>query len=1253
MTSSRRLPVPRVRSRRLKTGVGCVLLAGLTVLNAPLRAASTLLAVAPSGASATVSIQVTGSGFDLTAANHEVTFRATTGETAVAVPTAVVMVDPVRGLRRLTLRVPAGLPIGRADLTVLNRITGESITGLWLEVVALTLPDVRSGAPGATNLRVRITGSANAKFAPGSRAVFGTGVTVVSTTVESPTSVMATITIAAGAAVGPRAVTVITTTQTVTLPDGFLVSATPPSNRDPIASANGPYSGVAAQLISFSSAGSSDPDADPLQFAWTFGDGTTATDANPQHAYATAGTYSATLALSDGRGGTASATSSVVVVPPPNRPPTAVVNGPYAGNTGDSIVFSSAGSTDPDGDALQFAWDFGDTGTSVERNPQHAYLAPGPFTVSLTVTDGRGGSANASTQAVVTTRVTLVSLLVEPPALRYSDLNLTTALVVTGRFSDGSERNLTVGSTGTTYTSSALQIATASLDGVVTSIGNGGASIVVANGGIAQAVPVVVEQGVILQALELMPPSMTLREIGSSAPTTLRGRFSDGSLRDLTRDPGTRYSIDEVTTASISSVGLVNALAPGAATVTGRHGGLSATAQVRVIVTEGSGFLRGEVFDDSRGLPLSGVTATLIVSGGAAVANPSPISSDDRGRFTLPAAAGAAFVKVGRSGFTTVERPADLGRNSVVTLLDSRLTPVDPRVNALQSVFGGEARSTDASASVSVPSGSLDQDVSLRVTPISAQGLQGVLPVGWSPIAAVDLQPAGRRLAQGATLRLPHVDTLASGSSVALARYDDAAHRWVAAGPGRVSDDQRTVSATIEVTGQFALVVPDETPMTPPPAVSGEPLAGVAGVVVPDTSTAAGQVTPRSAPPGEGARAVGTVILQPPAPLSSGAVLRARVSEQFDLLDTSRIVPLQFVQDVVLYARPRLGTAGTLAARLPITPSLPFTIQQLSLGTVRLDVTIAEPTASSAIVGADGGSVTDAAGNVLELPAGALAADLALGLLPLSAGQISTPVPDGFTLLGAVFVDLVGASFDQPARLSIPRPSALALSAQVLVARVITDNAGGRRLKIVVAVRYLFAGLRADGAWRHRFRGRARRRRICLPATGPTAWVHHRSGYRARCRPAGARARDSQHLTFRVPHRLGRHVRRRRTRGDADHGGRHRADGRCRIGRSHARRHQRHRRAQPDVDANRAGRDGHESGDERRQRAAQRVGHRRFLKADRSRHRPVVVGRAHGRSDHGNGAGGVVGEPQAVDRLARGAAGGTHRLHAHAHIRHP
>ncbi|MFD3309588.1 PQQ-dependent sugar dehydrogenase [Streptomyces sp. NPDC058694] len=66
-----------------------------------------------------------------------------------------------------------------------------------------------------------------------------------------------------------------------------------------------------------------------------------------------------------------------------------------------AVAFSSAGSTDPDGDALSHAWNFGDGGTSTAANPSHTYAANGQYTATLKVTDTTGKSATASVQITV------------------------------------------------------------------------------------------------------------------------------------------------------------------------------------------------------------------------------------------------------------------------------------------------------------------------------------------------------------------------------------------------------------------------------------------------------------------------------------------------------------------------------------------------------------------------------------------------------------------------------------------------------------------------------------------------------------------------------------------------------------------------------------------------------------------------------------------------------------------------------------
>ncbi|MEO8095678.1 MAG: hypothetical protein ABI632_12225, partial [Pseudolysinimonas sp.] len=246
--------LPRGARRAIFAACGLVSLLVVSVL------AGSLTTVSPQGASTLYTIQVTGSGFNAAAASNDVVFVPASGAPATATPTAVATVDPSRDLRRLTVSVPAGLPVGATALRVTNKATGGVSSGLTIQIIALTMVDVVSAPAGATGVVVRMAGSSNAQFtSTNTKVTMGQGITVTSTVVESPTSVRATLSIAGTAAPGPRAVVVQSTTHSAVLPDAFTVTAPQPTNRNPTADAGGPYAGVAGTAVSFTGSGT-DPD---------------------------------------------------------------------------------------------------------------------------------------------------------------------------------------------------------------------------------------------------------------------------------------------------------------------------------------------------------------------------------------------------------------------------------------------------------------------------------------------------------------------------------------------------------------------------------------------------------------------------------------------------------------------------------------------------------------------------------------------------------------------------------------------------------------------------------------------------------------------------------------------------------------------------------------------------------------------------------------------------------------------------------
>jgi PKD repeat protein len=116
--------------------------------------------------------------------------------------------------------------------------------------------------------------------------------------------------------------------------------------------------------------------------------------------------YAAGLSVNlDGNPGgdnTNSQALTIAVAPPApvNHPPVANAGGPYSGIVGQAVQFDGSGSSDPDGNALTYNWDFGDGTSGTGVKPTHSYTTAGTYNVGLTVSDGQL-SSSAPTVAVI------------------------------------------------------------------------------------------------------------------------------------------------------------------------------------------------------------------------------------------------------------------------------------------------------------------------------------------------------------------------------------------------------------------------------------------------------------------------------------------------------------------------------------------------------------------------------------------------------------------------------------------------------------------------------------------------------------------------------------------------------------------------------------------------------------------------------------------------------------------------------------
>ena len=184
-----------------------------------------------------------------------------------------------------------------------------------------------------------------------------------------------------------------------------VVVTDPVGNRPPtVEVAALPLSGKAPLIVTLTAQGT-DPDKDELTYTWDFDDGSADGHGwKVDHTYDDAGTYTATVTASDGRGGTDTAEIPIVVGNPAgNQAPTVTAAADPKTGTAPLTVDFSSHVVDPDGDddEVLVVWEFGDGQTGAGEDATHVYTTPGTYNAKVTATDRFGASGSATVQVVV------------------------------------------------------------------------------------------------------------------------------------------------------------------------------------------------------------------------------------------------------------------------------------------------------------------------------------------------------------------------------------------------------------------------------------------------------------------------------------------------------------------------------------------------------------------------------------------------------------------------------------------------------------------------------------------------------------------------------------------------------------------------------------------------------------------------------------------------------------------------------------
>lgn len=173
-------------------------------------------------------------------------------------------------------------------------------------------------------------------------------------------------------------------------------------NASPVAKAGSDIAASVNEILQFNGADSYDDDGNIKIYKWDFGDGNTSTEINPSYKYNRPGKYTVTLSVMDNSYVENNINEDQLIVTI-NNPPTAKAGKNLVAAFEEVITFDASGSTDSDGEIIEYLWNFGDGNSSTEKIAQHSYKKAGIYEVQLKIKDNSGTSTSLAEDKIFIT----------------------------------------------------------------------------------------------------------------------------------------------------------------------------------------------------------------------------------------------------------------------------------------------------------------------------------------------------------------------------------------------------------------------------------------------------------------------------------------------------------------------------------------------------------------------------------------------------------------------------------------------------------------------------------------------------------------------------------------------------------------------------------------------------------------------------------------------------------------------------------